>query len=85
MIPQLMRLANVGGAVVGALLGGVLGHQVGGGRGKDVVTAGGAIAGGLASSAFDGTVRPFAAWMLVFMSISTFFVWWGTAKGTGQH
>ena len=39
--------ANVGGAVVGALLGGVLGHQVGGGRGKDVATAGGAIAGGL--------------------------------------
>ena len=38
---------NVGGAVVGALLGGVLGHQVGGGRGKDVATAGGAIAGGL--------------------------------------
>ena len=38
---------NVGGAVVGALLGGVLGHQVGGGRGKDVATAGGAIAGAL--------------------------------------
>ncbi|MEO8383938.1 MAG: beta/gamma crystallin-related protein, partial [Betaproteobacteria bacterium] len=34
--------ANVGGAVVGALLGGVLGHQVGGGRGRDVATAGGA-------------------------------------------
>ena len=37
--------ANVGGAVVGALLGGVLGHQVGGGRGKDLATAGGAVAG----------------------------------------
>ncbi|MEO8104591.1 MAG: beta/gamma crystallin-related protein [Betaproteobacteria bacterium] len=36
---------NVGGAVVGALIGGVLGHQVGGGRGKDAATAGGAIAG----------------------------------------
>lgn len=36
---------NVGGAVVGALIGGVLGHQVGGGRGKDVATAGGAVAG----------------------------------------
>lgn len=38
---------NVGGAVVGALIGGVLGHQVGGGRGRDVATAGGAVAGGL--------------------------------------
>ena len=38
---------NVGGAVIGALLGGVLGHQVGGGRGKDVATAGGAVAGAL--------------------------------------
>lgn len=36
---------NVGGAIVGALIGGVLGHQVGGGRGKDVATAGGAVAG----------------------------------------
>ena len=38
---------NVGGAVVGALIGGVLGHQVGGGRGRDVATAGGAVVGGL--------------------------------------
>ena len=38
---------NVGGAVVGALIGGVLGHQVGGGRGRDVATAGGAVAGAL--------------------------------------
>lgn len=37
--------ANVPGAVVGALIGGVLGHQVGGGRGRDVATAGGAVAG----------------------------------------
>ena len=38
--------ANIPGAVVGALIGGVLGHQVGGGRGKDVATVGGAVAGG---------------------------------------
>jgi len=38
---------NVGGAVIGALIGGVLGHQVGGGRGRDVATVGGAVAGGL--------------------------------------
>ena len=37
---------NMGGAVVGALLGGVLGHQVGSGRGNDVATVGGALAGG---------------------------------------
>ena len=36
---------NVGAAIVGAVLGGVLGHQVGGGRGKDIATAGGAVAG----------------------------------------
>lgn len=37
--------ANVPGAIAGALIGGILGHQVGGGRGKDVATAGGAVAG----------------------------------------
>ena len=37
--------ANIGGAIIGGILGGVLGHQVGGGRGRDVATAGGAIAG----------------------------------------
>jgi uncharacterized protein YcfJ len=31
--------------VAGALLGGILGHQVGGGFGRDLATAGGAIAG----------------------------------------
>ena len=39
--------ANPGGALVGAIIGGVLGHQVGGGRGKDAATAGGAVAGAL--------------------------------------
>ena len=42
--------ANVGGAIAGAVIGGILGHQVGGGRGKDVATAGGAVAGGLIGS-----------------------------------
>ena len=36
---------NVPAALAGAVLGGVLGHQVGGGRGKDLATAGGAVAG----------------------------------------
>ncbi len=38
--------SNVPGAIAGALIGGVLGHQVGGGAGKDLATVGGAIAGG---------------------------------------
>lgn len=37
--------ANVPAAIAGALIGGILGHQVGGGRGKDLATAGGAVAG----------------------------------------
>ncbi len=41
---------NVGGAIAGALIGGVLGHQVGGGTGKDIATVGGAVAGGLIGS-----------------------------------
>lgn len=41
---------NVGGAIVGALIGGVLGHQIGGGRGQDVATAGGAVAGAAVGS-----------------------------------
>lgn len=41
---------NVGGAIAGALIGGVLGHQVGGGSGKDLATVGGAVAGGWAGS-----------------------------------
>jgi uncharacterized protein YcfJ len=42
--------ANVGGALAGALIGGVLGHQVGGGSGKDLATVGGAVAGGVIGS-----------------------------------
>jgi uncharacterized protein YcfJ len=41
---------NVGGALAGALIGGVLGHQVGGGSGKDLATVGGAVAGGVIGS-----------------------------------
>jgi uncharacterized protein YcfJ len=41
---------NMGGAIAGALIGGVLGHQVGGGSGKDLATVGGAVAGGMLGS-----------------------------------
>ena len=47
--------------VLGAIAGGVLGHQVGGGHGKDAATAGGAIVGGLVGNQIDrdqGTVGP---------------------------
>jgi uncharacterized protein YcfJ len=36
---------NAGGVIAGALIGGILGHQVGGGSGRDIATAGGAVAG----------------------------------------
>lgn len=45
-VAQQHRESNVPGALAGALIGGVLGHQVGDGRGKDLATVGGAIAGG---------------------------------------
>lgn len=37
--------ANVPATIAGAVIGGILGHQVGGGRGQDVATVGGAVAG----------------------------------------
>jgi uncharacterized protein YcfJ len=44
-IAQSQTNANVPAAIAGALIGGILGHQVGGGTGKDLATVGGAIAG----------------------------------------
>ncbi len=41
------------GTVVGAAAGGVIGHQIGGGTGRDVATVVGAIGGGLAGNAID--------------------------------
>ena len=37
---------NVGAGIAGAVIGGILGHQVGSGRGNDAATVGGAVAGG---------------------------------------
>ena len=39
------RNSGVPGAIFGALIGGVIGHQFGGGGGQDLATAGGAVAG----------------------------------------
>jgi len=49
-VPQERSKANVPGAIAGAFLGGILGHQVGGGRGKDLATVGGAVAGAAVGS-----------------------------------
>ena len=37
--------ASVGRGLLGAVIGGVIGHQIGGGRGRDLATAGGVVAG----------------------------------------
>lgn len=39
---------RVTGTVIGAVAGGLIGHQIGGGKGKDLATVGGAVAGGVA-------------------------------------
>ena len=49
-VGQDRRDSNVPGAIAGALIGGVLGHQVGGGSGRDIATAGGAVAGAVVGS-----------------------------------
>ena len=41
---------NVPAAIAGALIGGILGHQVGGGSGRDIATAGGVVAGAVVGS-----------------------------------
>jgi uncharacterized protein YcfJ len=39
---------RITGTAIGAVAGGLLGHQIGGGKGKDLATVGGAVAGGVA-------------------------------------
>lgn len=50
--------ANVPAAVAGAIIGGILGHQVGGGRGRDLATVGGAVAGGAVGYHLGGDSGP---------------------------
>lgn len=57
-VPQERSKANVGGAIAGAVIGGILGHQVGGGRGKDIATVGGAVAGGAIGANVGRTEQP---------------------------
>lgn len=44
---------RITGSVLGAVAGGVIGHQFGGGRGKDVATVVGALGGGYAGRALS--------------------------------
>ena len=50
-----------------------------------VTAAGGALLGGLASGAFDGTVRPFATYILGYLAVATVLIWWATARGRQSH
>lgn len=45
-----------------------------------ITSAGGAVLGAIAADAFDGTVRPFALFILVYVGLAAAFVLWGTTK-----
>ena len=44
-VPQDRQKVNIPASIAGAIIGGILGHQVGAGSGQDIATAGGAVAG----------------------------------------
>ncbi len=48
---------KIAGSLLGAVAGGVLGHQFGGGHGKDVTTVAGALAGGYAGNRVQGSLQ----------------------------
>ncbi|WP_299962364.1 hypothetical protein [uncultured Roseobacter sp.] len=53
--PAQQRQLNCAGAgAAGALAGAAVGNQLGGGSGRDILTAGGAVGGGLAASRAAG-------------------------------
>lgn len=53
------------GAAAGAVLGGVLGHQVGGGNGKTLATIAGAVGGGLAGNAVEKNSKTSTAYEVI--------------------
>lgn len=57
-LPQVRGEANVPAAIAGALIGGILGHQVGGGSGKDIATVGGVVAGAALGSQYGRNGQP---------------------------
>ena len=50
--------SNVPATIAGAVIGGILGHQVGDGRGRDLATVGGVIAGGAIGAQLGRDGRP---------------------------
>jgi outer membrane lipoprotein SlyB len=47
-----------GGALIGGILGAVIGHQIGGGMGKSAATVLGGVGGALAGNAIEGNQQP---------------------------
>lgn len=67
-----IRQARVGsdngaalGTVIGAIAGGLIGHQVGGGRGKTAATVAGAVGGGFAGHAIGERTGSGDGWQVV--------------------
>lgn len=56
-VVQDRRSANVHGALLGAVIGGILGHQIGGGHNRDAATVGGVVAGAAVGSSIGGANR----------------------------
>ena len=52
------RSNNLPATIIGAVIGGILGHQVGDGRGRDLATVGGAVAGGAIGASVGRDGRP---------------------------
>ena len=52
------------GVVGGAVLGGLLGNQVGGGTGKKIATVGGAVAGGYAGNEVEKNMKKETVWVV---------------------
>ena len=49
---------RIAGTAVGAVVGGLLGNQIGGGTGKKIATVAGAVGGGYAGNQVQGVCRP---------------------------
>lgn len=61
------------GSVLGAVAGGVLGHQFGGGRGRDVATVAGALAGGFAGNRAQSALQDRDTYTTTQQSCSTVY------------
>ena len=64
---QVAGKPNIAGAVIGAIIGGVAGHQFGSGRGNTAATAGGAVVGGAVGSQVGKTESSTAYDMVIHM------------------